>query len=45
MLEGCFATWVAAHRNEAGWDFTNMERVWQERETDLAQALREPRTS
>ena len=39
MLDQNFAHWVELHRDEAGWDFTNMERVWQERETDLLHQL------
>ncbi|HUW59749.1 MAG TPA: extracellular solute-binding protein [Candidatus Bathyarchaeia archaeon] len=39
MLEENFAHWVELHRNEAAWDFEPMERVWQERETELLQEL------
>jgi raffinose/stachyose/melibiose transport system substrate-binding protein len=42
MLDGNFAAWVAAHHNEGGWDFSTMERVWRERETDLLRELTAP---
>jgi len=39
MLEENFVHWVKLHQNDAAWDFEPMERVWQERETELRREL------
>jgi hypothetical protein len=39
MLESNFTAWIAEHRNEAGWDFDAMEKVWRDREGALSHEL------
>ncbi len=39
LLEGNFAQWVEAHRNEPGWDFAPLEEAWQKREGILLREL------
>lgn len=39
MLESNFAGWVAAHRDDDGWDFDRLETIWREREGALCNEL------
>jgi ABC-type glycerol-3-phosphate transport system substrate-binding protein len=39
ILDKNFQDWVASHRHEAAWDFTQMERVWNQRKDQLLAEL------
>lgn len=39
ILDANFAGWVASHMKEKGWDFTEMDKVWQERGARLTHEL------
>ena len=38
-LENNFDNWVEAHKNDSGWDFEKLERIWKEREAVLTREL------
>lgn len=39
MLEGNFAKWVEAHRDDPGWDFAPLEEAWHPKEAVLLREL------